>query len=220
LLAVAVVLTIFAGHPESVVHVVALGGVLGLAEATAVPRRQWPAIAGWTAVAAALSLALSALYLLPLVESLQQTAEWLYRKSSTIATAASPIDVWRALVASVVPSILVEPPPGGAPPLVSPLASAYAGSVLWGPALYGLFRGRWRGRYVLAALGLTGVCAGARMPWIYPLLGRLPLLPPLAPRRGARPRRWVAARGWLVSPGPFAPAALAALGLEAWLRTA
>jgi 2-polyprenyl-3-methyl-5-hydroxy-6-metoxy-1,4-benzoquinol methylase len=206
LLAVAVVLVVFAGHPESAVHVVALGGVLGLAEATVVPRRQWPAIAGWTAAAAALSLALSALYLLPLVESLQQTAEWLYRKASTtIAAAASPADAWRLLVASLVPSILPEPLPGGTPPLASPLASAYAGSVLWGPALYGLFRGRWRGRYVLAALGLIGVCAGARMPGIFSLLGRLPLMSMAVNER-------------LVFAGAFATAALAALGLEAWLR--
>jgi 2-polyprenyl-3-methyl-5-hydroxy-6-metoxy-1,4-benzoquinol methylase len=205
LLTVAVVLTIFAGHPESVVHVVVVGAVLGLAEVASVPRRQWPAVAGWTAAAAALTLALSAIYLLPLFEALTQTLQWLFRKGSTIAIAASPADAWRSLVASAVPSIVDAPRTDGAHSLLPPLLSAYAGSVLWGPALYGLFRSRWRGRYVLATLGLVGLCAGAKMPLIYTLLGRLPLLS-------------MSINDRLVFAGAFATAALGALGVEAWLR--
>ncbi|HET9210499.1 MAG TPA: YfhO family protein, partial [Thermoanaerobaculia bacterium] len=91
--------------------------------------------------------------------------------------------------------------------LVEPLVSAYAGSVLWGPALYGLIRGPWRGRFVLAALGAVGVCAGAKTPWIFPLLGHLPLLS-------------VALNERLVFAGAFATVVLAALGIEAWLRAA
>jgi 2-polyprenyl-3-methyl-5-hydroxy-6-metoxy-1,4-benzoquinol methylase len=211
LLTLGLVLTIFAGHPESVIHVVALGAVLGVAEAVPVlrrDRRAWRPIAGWTAAAGVLALAVSAIYLLPLVEVLRQTIQWVLRQgSTTIASALPAEEAWRRLVAVVMPSMIYEPRLASAPFLITPLCSAYAGSVLWGPALYGLVRGPWRGRWLLAALGLGGLLAGARMPWVYPLLGRLPLFSMALNER-------------LVFVGAFATAALAALGVEAWLRAA
>jgi 2-polyprenyl-3-methyl-5-hydroxy-6-metoxy-1,4-benzoquinol methylase len=209
LLALGLTLTIFAGHPESVIHVVAIGAVFGIAEAVSVRRQDLPRIAGWTAAAGTLALALSAIYLLPLIEVLRQTLQWVLRQSPTMITEALPAEeAWRRLVALVVPSMIYEPRPGqpGIPPyLITPLSSAYVGSVLWGPALYGLVRGHWRGRYLLAAFGLVGMLAGARMPWVYPFLGRLPLFSMALNER-------------LVFVGAFATAALAALGVEAWLR--
>jgi membrane protein YfhO len=199
---------VLAGHPESVVHVVALGAALGLVEAASVPPRRWGAIAGWAAAGGALALALSAVFLLPLVEVLRQTAQWLLRQSTPALAAPAPAaDAWRHLMASLVPSMSQALPRGSARPLLEPLVSAYAGSVLWGPALYGLIRGRWRGRFALAALGAAGVCAGARMPWLYPFLGRLPLLS-------------MSLNDRLVFAGAFATVVLAALGVEAWLRAA
>jgi len=206
LLAVGLTLVILAGHPESAAHVIVLGAALGLVEVSAVPLRRWGAIAGWTAAAGALALALSAIFLLPLVEVLRQTAQWLSRQGAPeLARAAPAADAWRLLVASLVPSLNEAPATGGVHPLLEPLVSAYAGSVLWGPALYGLVRGPWRGRFILAALGFGGVCAGARMPWVYPFLGHLPLLSMALNER-------------LVFVGAFATVTLAALGVEAWLR--
>lgn len=206
LLAGGLSLVVLAGHPESVVHVVAVGGVLGLVDAAATPRRRWGAIAGWTAAAGALALALSAIYLLPLLEALRQTTQWLFRNVSTTVTAtAAPADAWRRFLGAWLPSTIETSRVGDAAPLLGPLASAYAGSVLWGPALYGLIRARWRGRFALAALGLVGMGCGAKMPWIYPLVGHLPLLSLSINER-------------LVFAGAFATAALAALGVEAWLR--
>ena len=49
----------------------------------AVPPKRWPVIAGWTAVAAALALGLCAVYLLPLLEVLRQTLQWVLRRGST-----------------------------------------------------------------------------------------------------------------------------------------
>jgi 2-polyprenyl-3-methyl-5-hydroxy-6-metoxy-1,4-benzoquinol methylase len=214
LLAFGLTLTIFAGHPESVIHVVAIGALFGIAEAVSVRRQDLPRIVGWTAAAGALALALSAIYLLPLVEVLQQTLQWLLRKGSTTISAALPAaEAWRRLAAVLLPSMVYDPQPGlsgpsgSTPYLISPLFSAYAGSVLWGPALYGLIRGHWRGRYLLAALGLVGMLAGAKMPWVYPFLGRLPLFSMAINER-------------LVFVGAFATATLAALGMEAWLRSA
>jgi len=208
LLALGLALTVLAGHPESAVHVVALGAVLGIAEAAAVPPRRWRAVAGWTLAAGALALALCAVYLLPLLEVLRQTLQWALRQHTTaLATAAPPALAFSRLLASAVPPALDLPPAGGPPPLLLPLASAYAGSVLWGPALYGLARGRWRGRFVVAALGAIGVCAGAKMPGIYTLLGHLPLFATALNER-------------LVFAGGLAVALLAALGVEAWLSEA
>lgn len=205
LLAVGLTLTIFAGHPESVIHVVALGAVLGVAEAVSVPRRELPRIAGWTLAGGALALGLSALYLLPLVEVLLQTIQWVLRKASTTISEALPVhEAWRRLAAEVMPSMTHEPPPGSPHHLIAPLFSAYAGSVLWGPALYGLVRGHWKGRYVLAGFGLIGLFAGARMPGVYPFLGKLPLFSMALNER-------------LVFVGALAMTGLAALGVEAWL---
>ncbi len=210
LLAGGLALTVLAGHPESVVHVVAVGAALGLAEAAVAPRRRWGAIAAWTAAAGGLALALCAVYLLPVVEVLLQSAEWLSRHTAeataALTSAAPAAAAWRHLAASVLPSMAATPRPGAAPPLVQPLFSAYAGSALLGPALYGLVRGPWRGRFVLAALGLGGLCAGARMPCLFPLFGHLPLFSTSINER-------------LVFTATFATAVLAALGVEAWLRS-
>ncbi|HEY4594602.1 MAG TPA: hypothetical protein VIJ61_19445, partial [Thermoanaerobaculia bacterium] len=206
LLAAALTAAILAGHPESAAHVIVLGAALGLVEAASVPPRRWGSIAGWAAAGGALALALSAIFVLPLVEALRQTAQWLYRQGALELAAAAPAaDAWRHLVASVVPSMSQMPDAPGARPILDPIVSAYAGSVLWGPALYGLVRGPWRGRFALAALGVIGVCAGAKMPLLYPLLGHLPLLS-------------MALNDRLVFAGAFATVVLAALGVEAWLR--
>lgn len=209
LLALGLTLTIFAGHPESVIHVVALGAVFGIAEAVSaisVSRRDLPRIAGWTLAGGGLALALSAIYLLPLIEVLRQTLQWVLRQGSTTISEALPAaEAWRRLASEALPSMIYEPRPESAPWLITPLASAYAGSVLWGPALYGLVRGHGRGRYLLAAAGLVGLLAGARMPGVYPLLGKLPLFS-------------MALNDRLVFVGAFATAGLAALGVEAWLR--
>jgi SAM-dependent methyltransferase len=213
LLAAALTLTVLAGHPESAAHVAAVGAVLGLAQTAAAPPRRWGAVAGWAAAAGGLALALSAVYLLPLLEALRQTLQWVLRQAApTLAAAAPAAEAWRHLLASWVPSMAEEARGGAgaaarsaAPVLLPPRLSGYAGSVLWGPALYGLLRGPGRGRFLLAAVGAVGLCCGARMPWVYPLVGRLPLLS-------------IAINERLVFAGAFATAALAALGVEAWLR--
>ncbi len=210
-LAGALALVVLAGHPESAVHVVGLGAVVGIVETAVAPRRRWGPIAGWTLAAGALALAATAVYLLPVVEVLRQTVQWVLRQRSTNLSAAVPAaEAFRRLVASAVPPVLDLPRSDPAPPLYMPLASAYAGSVLWGPALYGLVRGprrNRRDRLTLGAIGLVSLCAGARMPGIYPLIGRLPLFSASLNER-------------LVFGGALATAFLAALGVDAWLQAA
>jgi len=206
LLTLGLALTLLAGHPESTLHVIALGAILGIAEAMAVPPRRWVAVAGWTLVAGGLALALTAVYLLPVLEVLRQTVQWLLRQGTVaFTTAAPPADAFRRLLGGALPSLAAVPKREELAPVLQPLVSGYAGSALWGPALYGLVRGPWRGRFVLAAVGVWGLCIGASMPWIYPLLGHLPLFSQSVNER-------------LVFAGALAVAALAALGVEAWLR--
>ncbi len=208
LLAAALAAVVLAGHPESALHVVAVAAVMGLAEAAALPARRWGRVAGWTLAAGALALAVCAVYLLPLVEALRQTLQWVLRQSAPHLTTAAPAaEALGRLAASLMPPVLDLPQADPSPALVLPLVSAYAGSALWGPALYGLARARWRGRFALAALGLAGVCAGAKMPGLYPLLGRLPLFATALNER-------------LVFAGALATALVAACGVEAWLRAA
>ena len=209
LLAGSLVLVVLAGHPETTVHIVGLGAVVGIVEAAAAPRRRLLPIALWTLAAGALALAATAFYLLPVVEVLRQTLQWVLRRNAVNLTAAVPIgEALRRLVASAVPPSLDLPRNDPAPPLFLPLVSAYAGSVLWGPALYGLARGpRRRDRLTLGAIGLVCLCAGARMPGIYPLIGRLPLFSSSLNER-------------LVFGAALATACLAALGVEAWLLAA
>jgi len=208
LLAGALALVVLAGHPESAIHVIGRGAVVGIVEAAAAPRRSWWPIAGWTLAAGALALAATAFYLLPVVEVLRQTLQWVMRQSSTNLAAAVPArEAFRRLVASAVPPSLDLPRNDPAPPLFLPLVSAYAGSVLWGPALYGFARGPRRGRLMLAGVGLVCLCAGAKMPGIYPLIGHLPLFS-------------AAINDRLVFGAALATALLAALGIEAWLQAA
>jgi membrane protein YfhO len=73
LLAIAFVLVIFAGHPESVLHVVAVGAVYGAFET-----RRMKAI-GLACAAGAIALMLSAIYLMPFAEAVPQTLEHFIR---------------------------------------------------------------------------------------------------------------------------------------------
>ena len=88
LLASALLLASLAGHPESLVHLVAIGIVAGLAEM--VVRRGGGVravlrILGWTLAAGAVTLGLAAIFLLPILEVLPQTLEWNSRMSMTEA---------------------------------------------------------------------------------------------------------------------------------------
>ena len=78
LLCLALVLIVFAGHPESVLHIVFVGAVYGVVELARVRRDALRGIAA-AAAAGAVALGLTAIYILPIVEAAPQTAEHGFR---------------------------------------------------------------------------------------------------------------------------------------------
>jgi len=196
-----------AGHPETSGHHVAIAGVYGLWEALRGPRSAWPRILGWGAAAAALTVGLTAIALLPIADALPQTQQWYLRRLMSDRGAESWREVWLRLLPNLVP--FVHGGHGnqvpGLPRFIGIYSGAYAGSLLVVPALYGLARSTWPGRWLLAGFGLIGLAAWVRLPGFYEALGRIP------PFDVSVNHRLIALTG-------IALAVLAALGVEAWCR--
>lgn len=196
-----------AGHPETSGHHLAFGGVYGLWEAARRPRSEWPRILGWGAAAAALTLGLTAIALLPIAAALPQTREWHLRRLMHDTGAESWREVWLRLLPNLVPFVhgFYDNRVPGLPRFIGVFSGAYSGTLLAVPALYGLARSTWPGRWLLAGFGLIGMMAWVRLPGFYELLGRLPLFDLSVNHR-------------LVALTGLALAVLAALGVEAWCR--
>jgi hypothetical protein len=82
LLAIALTLLVLAGHPETMLHVVALGVAWGVFELVRVRQRTLRPIA-LACGAGILTLLLTAIFLLPFFEAVTQTEEWAGRKSTS-----------------------------------------------------------------------------------------------------------------------------------------
>lgn len=173
LLTTSFTLLILAGHPESVLHIVTVGAVYGLFEL--VQRRRLSALA--TAVAAgATALLLCAIYLLPIVDAIPQTAEYSYRKYlfAKADRGASPADLAVRLATDAFPFLhlkLVKTPP------MTGLKgeTAAAGSIVLALALYAVWRVRSRLTWFFAAMAAFCLAAGAEWGPIIKLFQQLPL---------------------------------------------
>ncbi len=200
---------LFAGHPESAAHVVFLG-LLYAAYEMAVARREQrlAAVAGGLG-AGVLALAVCAVYLLPFLDAIFQTVEYGFRSSlfAHQERSVEAAEALRRLLPNLVPfsyGIAGRETIAG-PEWFLPPSSAYCGSLLLAPAALGLGWSRWRGRWVIAGIGLLGVLAGASAPGVADLLPYVPFLGMAINKR-------------LVFAGGLAVAVLAALGIEEWLR--
>lgn len=208
-LALPLALTVLAGHPETLLHVVALGA-LGFAwELWDTRPLHWRASLAQGLGAGALAVALTAVYLLPFADALRQSAEFGHRSGHYAEQDRS--DAWAVAGANALPSFVpavsgkpgyrhYKPPFGWNVP-----GSGYAGSVLLAPALFALFRSKRRERWLLLGLGLFGLAAGVNAPGVADLLARLPLFNITINER-------------LVLAFAFSTAMLAALGIEAWIE--
>jgi hypothetical protein len=198
---VALLLIVSAGHPESLLHVVAAGGVYFLFELSWTQRAARARAVPLALLAGVLSLGISAVTLLPFAQVLPATFEHSYR-SNVFSSARKSIpwrDSMRQIAAEAVPyafgvSGVSQVAEGFHEP------RGYVGSALWPLAAVGLMsrrREKWA-FVVFAALGLT---LGASLAGVTDVVSMLPLF------RIALNERL----SFLLS---FALAGLAALGLE------
>jgi hypothetical protein len=144
LLTLAFVLVIFAGHPESVLHVVAVGAVYGLYRQRSAAALRGALLAGITA------LALTAIYLLPFAEAVPQTLE------NFIRTEMYATQTYQYLAPAHVQLERVKKTfvPGYRGP--DPL-SARVGVVVLALALGGMFR--WRRTWFFTLLAIVSLLA-------------------------------------------------------------
>ncbi|MEO8032899.1 MAG: YfhO family protein, partial [Acidobacteriota bacterium] len=169
------VMLLLAGHPETALHVVFAGALYLVYELGATGKAILPALVV-SASAGVAALALSAIYILPVLEAAPQTIEHEFRKN-VFATTLRGVH-WQEsmarLVVDVIPYLHVRD-------WKLPHArhidfdTAAAGSVILALALYALWRVRSRDARFFALLLLFGLLARAEWTPFMRLLARLPL---------------------------------------------
>ncbi len=172
---VALLLVVVAGHPETLLHVVAGAGVYFLFElARAGLGRRWHALR-LALAAGALAIGLSAILLLPFAEILPHTREHGLRslvyaetaRSAPLATSA------RFLLQNAMPGAFGVSGRGDVLPGFE-LPASYAGALIFPLALVGL-GSRRREKWVFLALSVTGILLHARFLFVADALASLPL---------------------------------------------
>jgi Bacterial membrane protein YfhO len=157
LLTTALTLMILAGHPETVVHMVYLGAAWGVFELIRVRRNPSRAIA-FAAAAGVVTLLICAIYLLPFVDALHQTAEYQFR-TEVLRHWQRGLPLDDALIRLAIDALpFLHQQPLTALPIAPD--SAAVGSILLAAALYAIVRVRSAESWMLA--GLTVFCLLAR----------------------------------------------------------
>lgn len=171
----ALLLNVTSGHPETLLHAVAGGGVYFLFALASAPRKRRAKALGLSLVAGAITLGLSAVLLLPLVEALPSTAEHAMRNAvyAHVDKSASLAESLRRSTQDVVPYAFGVSGHGtGAIGFGEP--AAYAGAVLLPFALVGLGSSR-REKWPLLVLTFLGLALWARLPVVTDAISSLPL---------------------------------------------
>ena len=158
LLTVALVLVILAGHPESVLEIVFIGALYGIALKPGLRALAYAFAAG------VLALLLTAIYLLPLIEALPQTGEYMVRHAQP-QTGASPRDALAQLGADFFPWLQFRM---GA---IAPVSTC-VGSLVLILAVWGAVRLR---AYFFVALAILGLVAGTNYVGVVRVWRVLPL---------------------------------------------
>ncbi len=167
-------LLILSGHPETLLHVVAVGFAYGLFELFSQPRRA-PGLA--TAVAAGtLSLLITAIYLLPLIEAMAQTHErWI--RTALYAKTHFEFDGVKVAVkaaTSILP-FLDGHEWRSQHPRTAGVDIPMTGSIVLSLAAYGVVRVKTRTTRFFALLLLVAGCAAFDIPPVSTLLHAVPL---------------------------------------------
>ena len=219
ILSTALVLVVLSGHPETALHVVAFGIAYFLFElygflrgGSPIDARQVSRILACGVTAGVVALLLCAVFLLPMAEAIGQTQEYADRVSGFVKPqSASGREMIHRLRTNLFP--FIEGAPGqeerhhAAGMEKGWIATAYAGSLLFAPALYGLFRSRRREKWFFAGAVVFGLAAALKAPLLTRLLGLLPGFD-------------VAVNDRMVAFAVIGTAVLAALGIGTWLRYA
>lgn len=211
LLTIVLVLSVISGHPESTLHVVALGVVYAffeLLKRDAAPRPVAAIVAA--ALAGVMALLISAVHLLPVVDALPQTSDYQERsRNMTREDRSVPLTEARdRLLINVIPFAFGSPASEAAhvPSSYREPMFGYAGSLLFAPALFALIRWRDRMRWFLLALLVAGFLLGVSAPGLSDVLARLPLFD-------------IALNQRLVYAAVLALCILAAAGIDLWMRS-
>ncbi|HXI12301.1 MAG TPA: YfhO family protein [Thermoanaerobaculia bacterium] len=166
-LTIGLILLVLAGHPETVLHCVAVGVAFGLFEMARLARSQLLSVLAVAVAAGVAALLLTAIYLLPILEALPQTADHHYRHDVYALqdhTLRWPTSIGR-IVRNFVPlmhglqsddqlTITSGLPPG----------TAWAGSLILALAALGLWRGDRRERWFMLGAIACGLLFGAAAP--------------------------------------------------------
>jgi membrane protein YfhO len=174
ILATALLLVVLAGHPESAMHIVLFGVAYFLCSGG---RPRPPAIlAGLTA--GVIALLFSAIFLLPLFEVIPQSEEYVHRALGYRQVVSTPAQMAHRLAANFFPFVEgaagVEEPPHSPAVKHGWLATAYAGSMVFAPAMFGFVRDRSRERWFFLGAIIWGLGAGIAAPGVVQLLSHMP----------------------------------------------
>jgi hypothetical protein len=201
LLATSLILITLCGHPETTLHVVALAIAYVIFSA----RGRLGSVAASGLGAGVIAILLTAFFLMPMIDAIPQTREYLHRRSGDQVITASWSVVAHLLRNDLVP--FAEGMPGEEEPWHEEeakhrsMGTAYAGALLVAPALLALMRARTRETWFFAGVVLAGLLAGAEAPMLGDLLSRLPLFN-------------LAINARMISFAAFGVCVLAAVGLE------
>ncbi|HEX3069626.1 MAG TPA: YfhO family protein [Thermoanaerobaculia bacterium] len=169
-LAVVLTLEALAGHPETLLHVTAIGAVYGIFELLRRDRQQRGRAIAYAIGAGVVALLLSAIAILPMLDASSQTVEHRIR---TEFFAPGPLRVATGLPRAALLSDLL--------PFARnlfrnfPMARAEAGSIALALAIFAMWQSRRRERWFFAILGFLALLASANAWPVAQFLHRLPL---------------------------------------------
>jgi hypothetical protein len=174
LLMIVLTLATLSGHPESLLHVVALGAAYGLFELWIASDRRRAVVTA--IVAGSVALALSAIYLLPVIDALRQTEEHSFR-SRVYATSPRSDRIERIATGAAVDLFpFLEGRTWRAPVLRNlPNERMAIGSIVVVLALVGLFTIRSREKWFFAIAFVICALAALKAPPVSTVLHALPL---------------------------------------------
>jgi len=203
MLTVSLVLTIFAGHPETTLHVVAIGAAYGLFEVIV---HRTPKAIAYAAVAGVLALLITAISLLPFLSAAPETIEYDVRhnlyKTSKFYTSAEIIGLRAGR--TFFPFFGGQPERGNVTALWDPSAPR-VGSIIVAFSLAALIIARRKDTWFFFGLAIVALCTAFDAPPFAHLLHELPLFD-------------IALNQRLAFAGAFALSILAAMAIDRWSR--